>query len=95
MTPAGTSNELDVQNGWEENTHRATEDQGRGSLRSRCTVNNVEFRYKLMGGDIGEIQLGSERELYKYINHYAVGKKISIVRRCTLYLHFRITVVRS
>ena len=21
MTPAGTSNELDVQNGWEENTH--------------------------------------------------------------------------
>ena len=26
-----------------------------------------------MGGDIGEIQLGSERELYKYINHYAEG----------------------
>ena len=25
-----------------------------------------------MGGDIGEIQLGSDRELYKYINHYAV-----------------------
>ena len=26
-----------------------------------------------MGGDIGEIQLGSERELYnKYINHHAV-----------------------
>ena len=24
---------------------------------------------------MGEIQLGSERELYKYINHYAVGKK--------------------
>ena len=28
-----------------------------------------------MAGDIGEIQLGSERELYKYINHYAVIKK--------------------
>ena len=28
-----------------------------------------------MGGDIGEIQLGSERELYKYINYYAVVKK--------------------
>ena len=28
-----------------------------------------------MGGDIGEIQLGSERELYKYIDHYAVEKK--------------------
>ena len=28
-----------------------------------------------MGGDIGEIKLGSERELYKYINHYAVVKK--------------------
>ena len=23
-----------------------------------------------MGGDIGEIKLGSEGELYKYINHY-------------------------
>ena len=34
-----------------------------------------------MGGDIGEIQLGSERELYKYINHYAVvvKKKTSTV----------------
>ena len=29
-----------------------------------------------MGGDIiGEIHLGSERELYKYINHYVVVKK--------------------
>ena len=29
-----------------------------------------------MGGDIGEIQLGSERELYKYIiYHYAIGTK--------------------
>ena len=28
-----------------------------------------------MGGDIEEIQLGSERELYKYINHYAVVKE--------------------
>ena len=29
-----------------------------------------------MGGDVGEIELiGSERELYKYINHYAVVKK--------------------
>ena len=31
-----------------------------------------------MGGDIiGEIQLGSERELYRYINHYAVVTKAS------------------
>ena len=30
-----------------------------------------------MGGDIGEIQLGSERELYKYINHHAVVTKAS------------------
>ena len=33
--------------------------------------------YKLMGGNTGEIQLGSERELYKYINHYAVVTKAS------------------
>ena len=25
-----------------------------------------------MGGNTGEIQIGSKRELYKYINHYAV-----------------------
>ena len=29
----------------------------------------------MMGGDIGESQLGPERELYKYINYYAVVKK--------------------
>ena len=29
-----------------------------------------------MGGDIGEIKLGSERELYKYIiNNYVVVKR--------------------
>ena len=27
---------------------------------------------------MGEIQLGSERELYKYIDHYAVVNKKSI-----------------
>ena len=31
-----------------------------------------------MGGNIGEIQLGSERELYnKYINYYAVVTRAS------------------
>ena len=30
-----------------------------------------------MGGDKGEILLGSERELYKYIDHYAVVTKAS------------------
>ena len=30
-----------------------------------------------MGGNVGEFQLGSERELYKYINHYAVVIKTS------------------
>ena len=28
-----------------------------------------------MGGDIGEIKLGSERELYKYVNHCVVVKR--------------------
>ena len=28
-----------------------------------------------MGGDIGEIKLGPEQELYKYINHYVVVKR--------------------
>ena len=30
-----------------------------------------------MGGNKGEIQLGSERELYKYINHQAGTTKAS------------------
>ena len=34
-----------------------------------------------MGADIREIQLGSERELYKYINHYAVAGRSSEVPR--------------
>ena len=29
----------------------------------------------MLGGDIGEIKLGSERELYKYINHYVAVKR--------------------
>ena len=43
-----------------------------------------------MGGNIGEIQLGSERELYKYNNHYAVviktSSKIILVQVCVHYL---------
>ena len=38
MTPAGTSNELDVQNGWEENTHTHTLTFFRGG----CFSNNGE-----------------------------------------------------
>ena len=29
-----------------------------------------------MGGNTGEIQIGSERELYKYINHQAGTTKV-------------------
>ena len=31
-----------------------------------------------MGGNTGEIEIGSERELYKYINHQAETTKASI-----------------
>ena len=37
-----------------------------------------------MGGDIGEIKLGSERELYKYINHYQV-----VCNSCCCCLHIK------
>ena len=33
--------------------------------------------YKLMGGNTGEIQIGSERELYQSINHQAGTTKAS------------------
>ena len=41
-----------------------------------------------MGGDIGEIKLGSERELYKYINHYQVcsSKKRKRNKYCKIIL---------
>ena len=42
-----------------------------------------------MGGDIGQIQLGSERELYKYINHYAgVTKESSKIILVQVYIIF-------
>ena len=43
------------------------------------------------GNIVGEIQLGSKRELYKYINHYAVvikaSSKIILVQQ--VYIIFR------
>ena len=38
MTPAGTSNELDVQNGWEENTHTHTRNCTSGSSQMTAYV---------------------------------------------------------
>ena len=41
VTPAGTSNELDVQNEWEENTHRQPrrdEERQKGDNTVYCTV---------------------------------------------------------
>ena len=35
VTPAGTSNELDVQNEWEENKHTRAEDRGHRSQRNQ------------------------------------------------------------
>ena len=50
VTPAGTSNELDVQNGWEENTHThgtaRTQDQSTSSYR--CNVLRHTGRVRLM-----------------------------------------------
>ena len=40
MTPAGTSNELDVQNGWEENTHTHT------TPGAVCAVHTSSFVWK-------------------------------------------------
>ena len=50
MTPAGTSNELDVQNGWEENTHTHTKsDEYNNSMYvwsshiARVSINRVRL----------------------------------------------------
>ena len=54
------------------------------------------YLYKLMEGNIGEIQLGSKRELYKYINHYAVlivikaSSKIILVQ---VYIIFALLII--
>ena len=52
MTPAGTSNELDVQNGWEENTHTHMED---------TTLPKCEMFGEMVGG-AGCVR-GQEKEL--------------------------------
>ena len=46
MTPAGTSNELDVQNGWEENTHthrRKTKGLENSASRIRLIIMSSVF----------------------------------------------------
>ena len=43
MTPAGTSNELDVQNGWEENTHTHSATAVVGKLFSDVGTPRVSF----------------------------------------------------
>ena len=57
MTPAGTSNELDVQNKWEENTkhkHRVTA----GGVRYRTAINSGSGKY--IGYGL-RIETGTER----------------------------------
>ena len=52
MTPAGTSNELDVQNGWEENTHTHTMKWrylGRLQLLSRAVAGVAEMAVSPQG----------------------------------------------
>ena len=67
MTPAGTSNELDVQNGWEENTHTHI------MIRIyRCTLN-------LIGGSIGRTSFSNPT---LYILSFTLSKS-STSRLCT------------
>ena len=79
-------------------------DIGKKTIRVREGIIQVYksllLAYRLMGGDIGKTHLGSERELYKFINHYAVVRKASskiiLVQVYIIFaLDFQITVVRS
>ena len=47
-----------------------------------------------MGGNTGEIQIGSERELYKYVNHQAGATKAStrIILVQQMYNTFRMLI---
>ena len=46
-----------------------------------------------MGGNTGEIQIGSERELYTYINHQAWTRKAStIIILIQMYNIFRLLI---
>ena len=47
MTPAGTSNELDVQNEWEENTHKHTHFKSAADWIIARTVPGNKYRYQL------------------------------------------------
>ena len=49
-----------------------------------------------MGGNTGEIQIGSERELYKYVNHQAGTTKAStriILLIVQMYNIFRLLIL--
>ena len=46
-----------------------------------------------MGGNTGEIQIGSERELYKYVNHQAGTTKASTrIISVHMYKIFRLSI---
>ena len=45
----------------------------------------------MLGGDIGEIELGSERELYKYINHYVVVIRGNIY--IYIYIYIQVNII--
>ena len=47
----------------------------------------------MLGGDIGEIKLGSERELYKYINHYVAVKRGNIYIYIYIYILVQVNII--
>ena len=54
MTPAGTSNELDVQNGWEENTH---------TLHIASAYQQYTFKFKTREEDPSLINASQKRNV--------------------------------
>ena len=58
VTPAGTSNELDVQNEWEENTHTHTHTmQGFSYSNDYTPKNQEETKHIINRSDLNYIQL--------------------------------------
>ena len=66
VTPAGTYNELDVQNEWEENTHTINIDI---LEYQSCTYINIEFLQSFSAPSLTEIthtQIAPEELVYSY-----------------------------
>ena len=73
MAPAGTSNELDVQDEWEENTHTHYIMYYKGSGRGRLGAPRPPWRVRVECEEVFVLELSGTHELHTINTTYQVA----------------------